>query len=108
MKRKEFTEEQIQEIINHYTIDIMGMQSIGKLFNVTRIVIKRILTENQIKLDTPGQRFKGGKKATRIRFYNKHKDKLKKQVEFLDKNKDCVFINLFRLANIRVEFRQGF
>lgn len=106
MKRIDFNANDTQKIINLYTIDIVGMRSIGKLFGVSGIVVKRLLLENNIKLDTPGQRYKGGLLPTRKRYYQKHKNKLKsyykkwasinrkklreKHKRWRDKNKDRI------------------
>lgn len=78
MKKIIFNEEQIKQIIQLYTVDIIGMAAIGKQFNVSREAIKRVLLENNINIDTPGQRFKGGKKTSDAKYYKKHKSKIQK------------------------------
>ena len=77
MKKICLTSEQIDKIIKLYTNDSMGMRSIGGKFNVSNTVIKRILKENKIDLDTPGQKYRGGKKESDLRYYEKNKDNIK-------------------------------
>ena len=75
MKKIIFTEEQINEIIKYYTIDILGTRPIAKIFNVSREVIDRILRENNVILDTTGRRFQGGIIMARKRYHLKNKTK---------------------------------
>lgn len=48
MKKVVFTNEQIQEILDLYVNQEMGMSKIGKIYNVSKTVIARILKENNI------------------------------------------------------------
>lgn len=88
MKKVKLTEKQIQEIISIYLKGEMGMRSIGENFNISREVVKRVLTENNIQLDKPGQKFKGGKSETDKRFYSKNKEKIKEYYKEWLKNTD--------------------
>lgn len=76
-KKTILTKEQIQETINLYKKENIGLSKIGKLFNITRPTIKRILEENNISISNPGQKWKGGKKEADKRYYKKHKTKIK-------------------------------
>ena len=49
MKKIVFTDEQIQEILDLYVNQEIGMNKIGKLYNVSKTVISRILKENNIE-----------------------------------------------------------
>lgn len=74
MKKVILTQEQIDEIISIYQEGEIGMRIIGEKFNVSREVIKRILTENNIQLTKPGQKFKGGKSEADKRYQKKIKN----------------------------------
>ncbi len=50
MRRIEFSEEQLVEIFNLYQKEHLGMAKIGKKFNVSKSVIKRVLTEANIEI----------------------------------------------------------
>ena len=71
MKKIELSPEQILEIISIYQNNPIGMSEIGKKYGVSREVIKRILKENNIKLTSPGQKYKGGKKESDKRYRKK-------------------------------------
>lgn len=49
MKRKEFTQEQIELIIDLYVKEHLSMRKIGEKFNVSKTVISRILNEQKIE-----------------------------------------------------------
>ena len=52
-------------------------------------MIKRVLIENGINIDTPGQRYRGGKKIARKRWVNKNKEKVVSyRKEWLEKNSE--------------------
>lgn len=57
MKRTEFTQEQIDEIINDYTKLHVSMRKIGEKFNVSKTVIKRVLTEANIEARKDNHRY---------------------------------------------------
>jgi hypothetical protein len=88
--KKELCKNQIEECIKLYTIDKWGMAKIAKhIGNISRGVIKRVLIENGIDIDTPGQRYRGGKKIARKRWVNKNKEKVVSyRKEWLDKNSE--------------------
>tara|TARA_Y100000389_G_C17272642_1_gene418825 strand:- start:49 stop:735 length:687 start_codon:yes stop_codon:yes gene_type:complete len=88
--KKELSKNQIGECIKLYTIDKWGMAKIAKhIGNISRGVIKRVLIENGIDIDTPGQRYRGGKKIARKRWVNKNKEKVVSyRKEWLEKNSE--------------------
>ena len=88
--KKELSKNQIEECIKLYTIDKWGMAKIAKhIGNISRGVIKRVLIENGINIDTPGQRYRGGKKIARKRWVNKNKEKvISYRKEWLEKNSE--------------------
>ena len=88
--KKELNKNQIEECIKLYTIDKWGMAKIAKhIGNISRGVIKRVLIENGIDIDTPGQRYRGGKKIARERWVNKNKEKvISYRKEWLEKNSE--------------------
>ncbi len=71
MKKINLDKKQIKEIISAYQNDGIGMKSIGEKYGVSREVIKRVLTENDVELDKPGQKFKGGKSEADKRYREK-------------------------------------
>ena len=50
MKKKEFTQEQLNDIIDLYVNQHMSLKSIGTKYNVSRTVITRIVKENNIEI----------------------------------------------------------
>ena len=88
--KKELSKNQIEESIKLYTIEKWGMAKIAKhIGNISRGVIKRVLIENDIDIDTPGQRYRGGKKIARKRWVNKNKEKvISYRKEWLEKNSE--------------------
>jgi len=75
--KKELSKNQIEECIKLYTIDKWGMAKIAKhIGNISRGVIKRVLLDNDIDIDTPGQRYRGGKKEASKRYSYKNKEKI--------------------------------
>jgi hypothetical protein len=73
MRKISLTPKQIEEIISIYRKGEMGMRSIGEKFNISREIVKRVLIENDIQLDKPGQKFKGGKSEADKRYREKIK-----------------------------------
>jgi hypothetical protein len=71
MKKVVFNEEQTKEIIRLYKEEVIGSGRIGKQFGVTGATIRRILKENGVEIDTPGQRYRGGKEAASKRYSSK-------------------------------------
>jgi hypothetical protein len=76
MKKTAFSEDEIKTIIRLYTDDKFGMAKIGKLYDVSKSAIRTLLHEQGIQLDTPGQRFRGGKSAADKRYAEKHKNEI--------------------------------
>lgn len=48
--KKEFTQEEVKQIISNYTQEHMSMANVGKQFAVSKTVIRRVLTENNIPI----------------------------------------------------------
>lgn len=71
MKRKEFTQEEIDKMIRMYTEEHLGTPIICKEFGVCKAVINRVLRENNIKLGSSGRKYKGGKEVSSKRYNNK-------------------------------------
>lgn len=57
MAKKEFSQEQIQDIINKYQNEHYAMQKIGETYNVSRKVINRILIENNISINRDNHKY---------------------------------------------------
>jgi len=90
MKRIELTEEQLKEVIKLYTEDKWGMYRIGQhIGGYSKGMIKRVLKENSIEIDTPGQRYRGGIKESRKRYDKKNKERRKEyQKQWFQENKE--------------------
>ena len=71
MKKKEFTKEEIKEMIRLYNEEMLGTPSIGKIFNVGKKVINRILKENDVVMGPSGRKFKGGRQVAQKKYYTK-------------------------------------
>jgi hypothetical protein len=76
MKKTIFTEEEIQQIIRLYTEEQFGLAKIGLLYNVSKSAIKTLMRDRNVLLDTPGQKFKGGKSAADKRYAERHKKEI--------------------------------
>lgn len=57
MAKKEFSQEQIQDIINKYQNEHYAMQKIGETYNVSRSVIGRILKENNVSINKDNHKY---------------------------------------------------
>jgi hypothetical protein len=75
MKKIEINENLVKEIIRLYTVEMLGSPSISKKLNIAKHIVLRILRENNIKVGPSGMKFKGGKKASDKRNYQKHREK---------------------------------
>jgi predicted DNA-binding protein YlxM (UPF0122 family) len=76
MRKSYFTPEETESIIRMYTNEQIGMAKIGSLFNVSKSAIRTLLKTNNIMLDEPGQKYRGGKSATDKRYAAKHKKEI--------------------------------
>jgi hypothetical protein len=54
---------------------MLGSPSISEKLGINRHIVLRVLKENNVKVGVPGQKFKGGKKASEKRNYPKYRDK---------------------------------
>lgn len=89
MKRKEFSQEEVNKIIKMYTEEYRGTPIISEEFNCSKAVINRTLRENNIDLGPSGRKWTGGLKEARKRYEVKHKEErdLYKK-EWSQRNKD--------------------
>ena len=76
MKRKEFSQEEINKIIKMYTEEYKGTPSICQEFNVCKAVINRTLKENGIQLGPSGRKWTGGREVADKKWRGKNKEKL--------------------------------
>lgn len=100
MKRIDFPIEIETQIIAEYNKKEIGMDKIGKIFGCSREVVKRILKENNIQIDTTGQKYKGGKCVSNKRYSQKNKKRLSEYYSKWQKE------NYERLKNYRSEWRK--
>jgi hypothetical protein len=108
-----FTKEEKDTIIKLYTIDKIGLSRISKIIKKgSRTVIKRILIDFDVVIDTPGQKYIGGKSVSDKKYSLKNKDKIKKyNKEYRNKNKDRLkeYHNDWRSNNITYkEYRRDY
>lgn len=98
-KRKVFTSEETTEIIRLYNEEKMGTPSIGKLYNVDKSTINKLLRNNNITLDQSGRRNIGGKEAANKRYYSKNKENIKSYyIDWANDNRE-------NLRNYHTEWR---
>ena len=71
MKRKEFSQEEIDKIIKMYTEEYKGTPSICQEFNVCKAVINRTLKENGIQLGPSGRKWTGGREVAHKKWTSK-------------------------------------
>ena len=76
MKKIIFNDEQIKDIVSLYVNNVWGTRQIGKKYSVSEKTINRVLKENDIKMDTPGRRYFGGKKISDKKYYESNKEKI--------------------------------
>ena len=58
MLKNIFTKEQEQDIINQYSIQHKSLRAVGDQYKVSRFVIKRILTENNVSIRHDNHKYK--------------------------------------------------
>ena len=78
MNKIEFNIEQINHIIELYTLKKISTRDIAKIYNIDSGVIRRMLKENNIILRNSGQQFRGGKSESDKKYYNKNKESISK------------------------------
>jgi hypothetical protein len=76
MKRKNFSQEEINKIIKMYTEEHKGTPTICQEFNVCKAVINRTLKENGIELGPSGRKWAGGREIADKKWREKNKEKL--------------------------------
>ena len=79
MKKKNITEEQINKLINNYTIDLLSSNALSVNFNIPKKRILQILKENNVNVRNSGRIYMGGKSVSDKRYYNKPGIKEKKE-----------------------------
>ena len=103
MRKIEINDDIVKEIIRLYTIEMLGSPSISEKLNIKKHIVLRILKENDIKVGPSGMKFKGGKKASDKRNYEKHKEKkLNYHKKWYEENKKKwnVYIKEYREKNV--------
>jgi hypothetical protein len=89
MKRIELDKNIVDEIIRLYNEEMLGSPSISEKLGLNKHIVLRVLKENDIKVGVPGKKFKGGKKATYKRTYEKYKKrKTEYHKEWSKQNRD--------------------
>jgi hypothetical protein len=89
MRKIIFNDEQIKDIISLYVNNIWGTRQIGEKYSVSEKTINRVLKENDVKMDTPGRRYFGGKKTSDKKYYESNKEKISEYYsEWREKNKE--------------------
>ena len=89
MRKIIFNDEQIKDIISLYVNDIWGTRKIGEKYSVSEKTINRVLKENDVKMDTPGRRYFGGKKTSDKKYYESNKEKISEYYsEWRENNKE--------------------
>ena len=89
MKRIELDKNIVDEIIRLYNEEMLGSPSISEKLGLNKHIVLRVLKENDIKVGVPGKKFKGGKKATYKRTYEKYKErKTEYHKEWSKQNRD--------------------
>ena len=76
MRKIIFNDEQIKDMISLYVNDVWGTRQIGEKYSVSEKTINRVLKENEVKMDTPGRRYFGGKKTSDKKYYESNKEKI--------------------------------
>ena len=76
MAKITFTEEQTNEIIRLYTVELLGALTIGKQYGVGKSVIINLLRANDVEVSPSGRKNTGGKAAADKRYREKNKEKL--------------------------------
>lgn len=67
------TQVQIDQIIELYATENLGFNDIESQLNLSRIVVKRILTESGVEIRKVGRVFNGGKSVANKKYKDKHK-----------------------------------
>ena len=89
MRKIIFNDEQINDMISLYVNDIWGTRQIGEKYSVSEKTINRVLKENEVKMDTPGRRYFGGKKTSDKKYYESNKEKISEYYsEWREDNKE--------------------
>jgi len=89
MRKIIFNEEQIKDMISLYVNNIWGTRQIGEKYSVSEKTINRVLKENEVKMDTPGRRYFGGKKTSDKKYYESNKEKISEYYsEWREDNKE--------------------
>ena len=79
MKKMLLDEITQKEIVRLYTDELLGSPSISEKLNLKKHIVLRVLKENGIIVGSPGMKFKGGKKESDKRYYQKNR---KRRLEY--------------------------
>jgi len=98
MRTKNFTKDQINEIIKLYVVDRLSTIEIGKKFNIGKKAINHLLRKNNVVLRTAVEgRYKGGKKLSNKKYREKdgYSEKQKEYMKnymptYVEKNKEKI------------------
>lgn len=101
MKKIIIPKKEIEEIIQLYTIGMVGTPSLSKRFGYHKSVINRTLKENGVTLDTPGRRFLGGKGVSDKKYYETNKETI------LENHKKWSKENREHLKEYHKQWREG-
>lgn len=89
MRKIEVEKNIIDEIIRLYNEEMLGSPYISERLGMNKYIVLRVLKENNVKVGVPGQKYKGGKKATEKRNYPKYRDrKLQTSKVWYQENKE--------------------
>lgn len=89
MKRKQFSQEEVDKMIKMYTEEYKGTPTISEEFGCSKAVINRTLRENGIELGKSGRKWTGGKEVADKKWRENNIEKLNNyQKEWFKNNKD--------------------
>jgi hypothetical protein len=91
MKKKEFTQEEINLIIILYTKEYKGTPTIAEKFKCSKSIINRVLRENGIQLGPSGRKWVGGKEVANKKYHSKPEVKKRKSInhkKWSEKNRE--------------------
>jgi hypothetical protein len=75
-KKVNFSDEQIKSMIHKYTVEYKGSPTIAEEMGTTKYLVNKALKENGVEMGSSGRKWKGGKKESDKRYYQKNKGTL--------------------------------
>lgn len=100
MRKIEIEKNIVDEIIRLYNEEMLGSPAISEKLGIKKHIVLRVLKENNIKLGTPGQKYKGGKKVASKKY------QLKNQTRLSDYHKEWQKNNREKLNSYHKEWRE--